>query len=384
MQPAAEPPAGLPEDLLERLIEADERVPDGGGKPADHDLSDVVAEIHRREILQRMNRLFRLPGYVAGSKVSTALSLVITSSWPYFLNLILWPLPWDIAYRHLPGNLFALGAMVVCMTMLSVVWLSYGTALKVGNVMSDLVVSAEERARLRAWLFSGSSLWKQMTVAVPAAAIGVVLALIALGDEGGSWGSRMLLFLMGGWLGFLAGDILYWLLAAALIPGRLRRCGRLRMVWIDPASTPAIRNLCRFYAFVASGLAVTVLVFEVLAAVYARWQQSEVAANVVIALPVLSVVVALYVGVWPFMVIARLVRDHLDHLLDPVRAQMRRPPAALLTAPGFDDVVKVYQYFTTLRTLPFRTSALLQYVAGIAASLVVFFVQRYLTASSGT
>ncbi|MEV0828684.1 hypothetical protein [Nonomuraea rubra] len=178
------------------------------------------------------------------------------------------------------------------MTMLSVVWLSYGTALKVGGVMSEL------------------------------------------GDEGGSWSSRILLFLMGGWMGFLAGDILYWLLAAALIPGRLRRCGRLRMVWIDPASTPAIRDPCRLYAFVAGGLAVTVLVFEVLAAVYARWQQSEVAANVVIALPVLTVVVALYVGVWPFVAIARLVRDHLDHLLDPVRAQMRRPPAALLTTPG--------------------------------------------------
>ncbi|MCP2363014.1 hypothetical protein HD597_010034 [Nonomuraea thailandensis] len=39
--------------------------------------------------------------------------------------------------------------------------------------------------------------------------------------------------------------------------------------------------------------------------------------------------------------------------------------------------MKIYQYFTTP---PFRTSALLQYVAGIAASLAVHFVRRHLSA----
>ncbi|MFC7103482.1 hypothetical protein ACFQQB_25410 [Nonomuraea rubra] len=199
--------------------------------------------------------------------------------------------PWDFPYRHLPGNVFALGAVVVCMTMLSVVWLSYGTALKVGGVMSELgdegVVELADPAvshgrldgvpgRRHPVLAAGGGPDPRPVAAVRTAAHGV--------DRSGEH----------------AGD----------------------------------QDLCRFYAFVAGGLAVTVLVFEVLAAVYARWQQSEVAANVVIALPVLTVVVALYVGVWPFVVIARLVRDHLDHLLDPVRAQMRRPPAALLTTPG--------------------------------------------------
>lgn len=361
-------------DLLGRLIEADERTPGD-----EEGLSAVVEEIHRREVFQRITRAVRLPGYVAEHKVATALSVLVTASWPYLLNLAAWPLPWEVAYRHSAGNTFALGSVVICVTMLSVVWLSYDTALKVGGAISELVAAPEDRVGLREWLFRGSSWWKQLFVGLPLAAVGVGLAVIALGDEGGSWSSRILLFLMGGWLGFLTGNILFWLLAGALIPGRLMRCEKLRMVWIDPASTPAVRALCRYYAFVAAGLAVTVLVAEVVAAVYASRQQSEVAANVVIALPVITVLVALYAGVWPYVVITRLVRRQIDLILHPVRAQLKTPAPALLTSPGFDDLVKVYQYFSTLKALPIKTSALFQYVAGIAASLLVYFVQRYLT-----
>ncbi|MEV0613692.1 hypothetical protein AB0I81_10255 [Nonomuraea sp. NPDC050404] len=366
---------GLSKELLERLIAADER-PSG---PEEVELFSVVEEIRGKEVFQRTYHALGLPGYVPGKRVMTGLTLVVTASWPYLVNLALWPLPWEIAYRHSAGNLFALGAVVICITTLSVVWFSYGTAMKVGGAMSELVAVPEERVRLREWLVGGFDWWKQFVVSLPLAAVGVVLAVIALGDQGGSWSSRILLFLMGAWLGFLTGNILYWLLAGARIPGRLMKCGRLRMAWIDPASTPAIRDLCRSYAFVAAGLAVTVLVSEVVAAVYASRQQSEVAADVVVALPVIMVLVALYVGVWPYVMIARLVRNQIDLILHPMRAQLREPPPDLLTSPGFDELVKVYQYFGTLRTLPIKTSALLQYVAGIAASLLVFFVQRYLT-----
>ncbi|GAA2208605.1 hypothetical protein GCM10009850_040630 [Nonomuraea monospora] len=378
MRPASDadpsPPTALSEDLLERLIEADERAPG----PEEHDLTAVGDEFISREMFQRLTRLIGLPINIRRNKAATALSVAFISSWPYLLNLLLWPLPWELAYRHSAGNLFAVGAVVICVTTLSVVWLSYETAWKIGKAMSELVAAPGERARLREWLLIGPSLWRQLSVALPMAGVGVALAVVALGDEGGSWPSKGLLFLMGGWLGFLTGNMLYWLLAVALIPGRLMRAGKLRMAWIDPASTPAVGDLSRFYAFIAGGLAVTVLVSEVVAVVYATWQQSEAARDLVVALPVISVAIALYVGVWPFVVISRMVRRQIDLTLDPVRAHLRQPPAALLTSPGFEELVKVYQYFMGLRTLPFRTSALLQYVAGIAASLVVFFVQRYL------
>ena len=78
---------------------------------------------------------------------------------------------------------------------------------------------------------------------------------------------------------------------------------------------------------------------------YAGQQRSEVAENLVIVLPVLSVIVALYAGVWPYVVIAQLVRRRLDLILHPVRAQMRHPDARLLLGPGFDEVVKFIQRY---------------------------------------
>ncbi|MEU8123405.1 hypothetical protein AB0C21_32220 [Spirillospora sp. NPDC049024] len=97
-----------------------------------------------------------------------------------------------------------------------------------------------------------------------------------------------------------------------------------------------------------------------------------------VGFPVLAVVTALYVGVQPYITLAHLVRRHIDTIVDPLMAQTHRPPGHLLLSEDLGSAVQAYTHFRTLRRLPVKTATLLQYVTGILASLVVFFVQRLL------
>jgi len=58
---------------------------------------------------------------------------------------------------------------------------------------------------------------------------------------------------------------------------------------------------------------------------------------------------------------------------------MTHPPAELLRHKELDDLFKVYTRYRSLKLLPIRTGAVLQYVSGILASLIVFVVQQGVT-----
>jgi hypothetical protein len=56
--------------------------------------------------------------------------------------------------------------------------------------------------------------------------------------------------------------------------------------------------------------------------------------------------------------------------------QVAEPPENLAHRQDLKDVFETYKYFKALRTLPIKSWAITQYVAGIVASLVVYFVQQ--------
>lgn len=215
--------------------------------------------------------------------------------------------------------------------------------------------------------------------ALAAAAAGVYLLVAAFAHATTPVDPSVMLCVLSGWLGFLGGTVLYWLVAVAEVPRLLLRCRDLRMTWIDPAHTPAIENLCRLYAYVAAGLAFGVVISEVAVAFFAESQRSVVADTIVLAFPVLAAAIALYVGIQPYVTISRVVRRHVDVILHPALAQMASPPGHLLTTVGFEDFTKTYQYFRSLKRLPIKTANLVQYFAGIMASLLIYFLQNYLS-----
>jgi hypothetical protein len=56
--------------------------------------------------------------------------------------------------------------------------------------------------------------------------------------------------------------------------------------------------------------------------------------------------------------------------------QIADPPEDLTHRPELKDTLETYKHFTTLRTLPIRTWAIMQYAAGILASLIILFLQQ--------
>jgi len=303
-----------------------------------------------------------------------ALSTVASGTWPLIINLILWALFPQWAYREFPNNLFALVGIPICITMLAAGLLSWRMAITVSPSVIELVPSSEDRAKLANWLDRRLGILPQ----VLAAAIGLISAVAALVVAIGYNSAEPSLILLLAWLGFCGGATLYWLLAAAEFPLRLLRCRYTKMTWIDPATTPGIRHLCALYSWVAGATALGLIASEVGTILVFRGRYSPAVQAFILAFPVVAAILALYAGVQPFVSLSRLVRRHLDRILEPLLVQPADLPAHWLTAAGLDDVTRTYQYFRSLRRLPVRTGVLVQYVAGIIASLIVFFVQQFL------
>ncbi|MFB4278451.1 hypothetical protein ACBJ59_24390 [Nonomuraea sp. MTCD27] len=373
MQPAAQPPTT---DLLSKLIIA------AAGQQVTPRPSSLVTALERgyqRAWPVVIARLVATALPFPENAATAAISVAAAASWPYLLNLLaLFWLP-EVAYQDLTRNLFGLTGVPICMAMLALAWWLWRRAVAFADQLSTMVVSAGDRALMTAWLNSRLSFWKQLG----ASAIGLIVSVVLLTGVRNTAvipPHPALLYLLVGWLGFTGGGVLYWLLTVAEVPFRLLRCRELSMSWLDPAHTPAIKDACRLYALVAAGMALGVIASEVAAAVLAGVLRSPVASAFLTVFPVLAVLLALYVAVQPYATLSRLVRRHVDTIiLGPMLPQTARPDSDLLAAPGFEDATKTYQYFRSLKSLPIRTGWILQYVAGIVTSLVIFLAQKHLS-----
>src|SRR5262249_34683160 len=155
--------------------------------------------------------------------------------------------------------LWTASATLTAFLMLTFSWSAWGYASRLVVPLADLVGTSPQRRELVAWLSRRMKLGGQLLASFGGIAISYAFVLLTSMQPTSSMDPTLALYIHVGWLGFLGGNTLYWLITFADLPLRIRKYEKLRLAWIDPARTPAIVHLCRCYALVSGAMALGVI-----------------------------------------------------------------------------------------------------------------------------
>ncbi|TMR24449.1 hypothetical protein ETD86_04790 [Nonomuraea turkmeniaca] len=342
-------------------------------------LAATLEQGYRRAMVVSLAR--RVAALLPGARANwftASVSVLAMASWPYLADLVLVFVAPDQVFGSVRSTLYVMSTTVVCVVMLALAWSAWRHAEKLVAPLSDLVADSPERDQLIGWLRRRMRVPGQLLCALAGAAVSTGMLVLTALQPGDVVEPNAAVYLHNCWMGFLGGNTLYWLITVADLPLRLRTYTQLRLAWIDPAGTFAIVRLCHCYALVSMAMAVGVVSIEAAAIVLADQNSGPYLDAFLLGFPVLAAAIALYVGVQPYVTLSRMVRRHLDEVISPLMAPAGSPSDALARAGSSEEDLKVYTYFGTLRTLPIRTAAIMQYVLGILASLIVYFLQQIL------
>ncbi|GAA3197491.1 hypothetical protein [Actinocorallia longicatena] len=324
------------------------------------ELSGILRLGRRRALVVRLADLPR-PAWIA------------LAAWPYPLGMALHPT--GAADAHLYGG----GQGLVCLMMLGLARLGWTVAEKHAPEVADILAASPDRDSFAGWLLRNQRLWPQSAAAVLGALVSLLAAYVSGGDSSSVPGP--VLYPAALWTGLLGGNVLYWLFVAANTPIHIRYSRDLRLSLIDPACTPGIVALCKCYVLVSAGAALGLVVVELNALPLAPDDMDDTTPLTFLAayvIPATAGFLSLHLGAQPFITLSRTVRHYQKQVAAPLIARIADPPAALVLHPGLQTTHDTYKLLRTQRTLPVKTWAVLQYVTGILATLIAYFLQQIL------
>jgi hypothetical protein len=333
---------------------------------------------YERVLLLRLVRPVPIREGPRARAVVTMATLALVASWPYLVNVLVGLVAPNATLHggraHLYGTLLSLA----CALMLAMAWSGWRYAERSADRVADMLCASPDRESFRGWLERRLRAWWQIACGCMGMLVAAIGAYVDLSRPAGHHADLLLAYLPATWTGFLGGGVLYWVVVAAWTPHRLRRCANLRLTWMDPAHTPGLVRLCACFALIAAGVGFGVITIE-LAGVAAAAKDPPLPLRLFIyGFPLGAALLALYAAVLPFVTLSRVVRAYQAEALGPLLTQVSAPPPRLMLDKGLKEAADVYRNVRSQRTLPIRTWALLQYVTGILASLIIFFVQQAL------
>ncbi|WP_067814824.1 hypothetical protein [Actinomadura kijaniata] len=337
-----------------------------------YELARAIGAGYGRVLLLRIARPVPVRGAVRGPAVRAFLRLAALGAWPYAVTTAIGA---NMTVRsHLYGALLS----VVCTLMLAMAWAGWRYAERSAAPVGEMLCTSPDAEAFVSWLGRTQRLAPQLACSLAGLGLGVCSAYANFSRPGGTGTSALVSYLPAAWAGFLGGGVLYWIFVLARVPLRLRRAAHLRLSWLDPAHTPGIARLCTCYVLVSTGLGAGVVMIEAAGVAIATGRSPRLLDAFVFGFPVFAAALALYAGVQPFWTMSRIVRSYQQEAFGPLLTQVARPPHALLFDPALREALETYRSLRALRTLPVRTWAILQYVTGILASLIIFFLQEIL------
>ncbi|KAB2352685.1 hypothetical protein [Actinomadura rudentiformis] len=343
-----------------------------------HDVCSMIRQGYDRVVLLRLARPVPMREGPRPTAVRAVLLLALTSGWPYGLNVVAGSFSSDMALHGPRGHLYGALLSLSCALMLTMAWVGWRYAERNAPPVAELLCASPDRDDIVRWLDRCQGRGRQIACGLAGAVIGVVGAFVDLNRSGGHDVSFLLAYLPAMWTGFLGGGVLYWVTVTAWVPHKLRRCRNLRLTWMDPAHTPGIERLCTCFALVAAGLGFGVITIE-LSAVAAAADDPPLALRLFLyGFPVGAALLALYAAVLPFVTLSKVVRAYHVEALGTLMTPVAAPPERLLLDKELKEAAEAYRALRSQRTLPVRTWAILQYVTGIVASLIIFFIQQAL------
>lgn len=317
-----------------------------------------------RLLAVRFERL-RIPRPVAAA-------VVVASQWPTLLNELLNVVAPSQGVATATSRMWLLICGALCALMLVSAGSGWRRVSAAGDLIHEMVAESPGRVVIiEHWLRRSLSPARQVGMCLLAAALSVMLLIgvrpallpdIPVGPA---------CYLMVGWLGFLGGNVMYWLCVMGGLPRRIRRCRPVTLVRHDPAMTPGLIALCDGYIFVASAMSLGILVTEITALMLPNRTDSELLRNVVLFFPVFAGLIALWAAIQPFLPIYLLARE--------VKREMLLDLSAEVAASGpqtHNRMLELYFHIRSASLLPINTATVVQYGAAIVGVVGGFAIPK--------
>jgi hypothetical protein len=339
-------------------------------------LFDVLESGYRKVFIVWLSRSLSA---AKTSRLAAAISVLLVATWPYVVDLLLLVVAPSQTLRGGQELMWTGSVTLTALLMLAFAWSAWSYAKRLVVPLGQLLGDSPQRGELLVWLRRRMSFGWQLLSSLCGVAIACALVVFTSLQPTSSMESTVALYVHAGWSGFLGGNALYWLITFADLPLRIRHFSGLRFSWIDPARTPAMVHLCRCYALVSAAMGVGLIGTELTGVILAAQNPGMALSLFIISFPVVGAGIALYVGVQPYVTLARIVRHHLDDILLPLLEPDTHAHDSWVRLNKSEEQLKAYSYYSSLPALPIKTANILQYVAGILASLIVFFFQQSLS-----
>lgn len=317
-----------------------------------------------RVLVARLERL-RVPRPVA-------VAMVVAGQWPTLLNELLTVVAPSQGVTTGASRVWLLICGALCSLMLLSARSGWRRVSAAGDLVHEMVDESPDRAvTIERWLWRALSPARQLGVCLLAAVLCVALLIgvrpALLPDISVGLAS----YLMVGWLGFLGGNVMYWLCVMGDLPRRIRRCRPVTLMRHDPAMTPGLIALCDGYIFVASAMSLGILVTEITALVLPNRTDSALLRDMVLFFPVFAGLIALWAAIQPFLPIYLLARE--------VKREMLLDLSAEVAASGpqtHNRMLELYFHIRSASLLPINTATVVQYGAAIVGVVGGFAIPK--------
>lgn len=303
------------------------------------------------------------------------LYLVLVSEWPLLLNVLLFLVhrQWAVTRGYAMLWIGGFGASVALMLIAAKATWEYATER--AELFDDIVCQSPERESINRWFNGYLALRRQLILPVAGAVGGPIYLYLTRAQFVHTVAIGFPSYVLLSWVSFVGGNDVYWLFVATGLPKRIKRCTNLKLRWQDPASTPGLRLLADSYAISASFLLAGVVSISVLGFVVPRVLSSQVLLYTLYAFFVVSVCTTIRVAIVPLLWTRRIIVASKRSSLTTIDAMM--PALDGKSSLPFEYIDKVSSVYSTLANtpdLPFSTSTVVQYSAGLVGSNLVFLL----------
>jgi hypothetical protein len=340
-----------------------------GPVPVEIGLGPILEAGYEKVVLLRLARCGRAqhwPGLTAAAGTAA-----VAGSWPLLLNLVLMAVSGEHALTTLHANAWVVALAFVNTMMLFTFWrlwwMLHGSCSDLEEMLRNSVTSGP----LPAWFSRVMGVWRQ--VIVPAVLVPLACLLLALAQP--AIANRLEIgpvsYVSVAWTAFIGASGCYWLVMLAELGRRMLRVKDLNLVWHSPASTPGIARLSLGYTVGTAGILAVAVGVELLALQVSTYGDSPVLRTISLVLPFAAALAALVFGILPHWWLYLAVRDARRRVLKQLSPLINGPSlSGSRQIAETTERVNLYRLVETSPGLPFSTTSMVEYSAGVLATLI--------------
>ena len=301
--------------------------------------------------------------------------LIFFSEWPLVLNVLLYLIHRQWAATKGLAMLWIAGFGLSVALMLIAAMTAWEFATERGYLFDEIIQDSPERLKVSHWLDRFIARRQQLILPIIGAVSAPIYLYLIRADLTHTVGVKFPSYVLVSWVSFVGGSDAYWLWVATGLPKKIWHCTKIKVRWQDPGSTPGLRLLADSYGISAIFLLAGLISISLLGFVLPRAISAQAILYTLYAFFFIVVCTSVRVTIvplfWMWLIIVRSKRASMA-VIDKQVPDIDVKQA--LSHEAIGNLTAIYQTVSVAPTLPFSTSAMVQYGAAFAGSVFAFII----------